>query len=155
VGLRLVAAFAAIVLSATAAAAEGPQGIAFAQAEEGTSWCLGSDQRKAATCALDRCRKDSGGQECHLTRWCFPAGWSGLMIAWLPEFHSTLILCGLPSQAATGAAFESICRNAPEYSRCDFHLVIDPDGAEHPVSDASWPGPSTSPEAADDSGGAE
>ena len=131
----------ALGLASAAGAAEGPAGIAFAQAEEGTWWCRDGDSRRAIGCALALCRKQSGGQECHPTRWCMPAGWSGFMVVWLPEFHSTHVVCGLPSQAAVGGALKAICDAGEEFTRCDLVEVIDPDGGASAVADTSWPGP--------------
>ena len=128
-----------------ALAADGPPGIGFVQAEEGTWWCRDPDAAKAFACAEKQCAAGAAGQDCHRTRWCMPAGWAGLMIVWLPEFHSTQVVCGLPSQASVGAALKAICDSAEEYTRCDFIRVIDPDGADHDVSDMSWPGPAISP----------
>lgn len=64
-----------------ARAEAAPMGIGFAQAEEGTWWCREADAGMALGCALDKCRKESNGQDCVATRWCTPAGWSGLMVA--------------------------------------------------------------------------
>lgn len=134
--------------STSARAETGPVGIGFAQAEEGTWWCRNADAGRALDCALDKCRKESNGQDCVATRWCTPAGWSGLMVAWLPEFHTTVILCGAGSQAAVGAGLKAICDATEEFTRCDLITVIDPDGNANEISDTSWPGPATSGESA-------
>ena len=122
-------------------AADGPVGIGFAQAEEGTWWCNGSAPQIALTCAEKKCRAEAGGQDCYPTRWCFPAGWSALMVVWLPEFHSTHVLCGMPGQPAAAAAMKAVCEAGTEFSRCDLVAFIDPDGAVIDVTDTSWPGP--------------
>ena len=132
---------AAALLAPQPALADGPVGIAFAQAEEGTFWCRDADLRRAFDCAQKRCVREAGGQECQVTRWCLPAGWSGLMVVWLPEFHATQIVCGLPDQAAVGGALRAVCDAGAEFTRCDLVRTIDPDGADHEVSDTSWPGP--------------
>jgi hypothetical protein len=119
----------------------GPIGIAFAQADEGTWWCRGGDAGKTLACALDKCRKGAPGQECLASRWCGLAGWSGLMVIWLPEFHSTVPLCGAASQAAVVAALKALCANDEVVTRCDLVSLIDPDGNEKAVEDISWPGP--------------
>lgn len=115
-------------------------GVGFAQAEEGTWWCHGETVGATLDCARQRCIAESGGQECVATRWCFPAGWSALMVAWLPEFHTTYILCGMPGPETARAAARAICEAGAEFSRCDLMLTLDPSGTEHPVTDASWPG---------------
>lgn len=142
--IRFLSALAAsLLVAAPAFAADGPLGIGFAQAEEGTWWCPGTDSRKALDCAISKCKAAASGQDCHATRWCMPAGWSGLMVTWLPEFHSTHVLCGMPGQAAAGDALKAICDAGVDFSRCDVVLFVDPDGGEHEVSDMSWPGPMT------------
>lgn len=129
-----------------ASAQSAAVGIGFAQAEEGTWWCRNAAPTDALACALDKCRKESNGQDCFATRWCAPAGWSGLMVAWLPEFHTTVILCGSSSQATVGAALKAICEATEEFTGCDLFTVIDPEGNAHEVSETSWPGPAAAPE---------
>jgi len=135
----LFLAFLLSILAVPASAEPGPVGIGFAQAEEGTWWCRDGDPGKALSCALKKCASESGGQECHPTRWCLPAGWSGLMIVWLPEFHSTHIVCGLPGEPAVTAALTAICEAAPEYTRCDLIRMIDPDGNETELAETIEP----------------
>ena len=126
-----------------APAAEGPIGIAFAQAEEGTFFCRDTDAAKAFACALKQCRQGAGQQQCVATRWCMPAGWSSTMVGWLPEFHVTQIVCGAGGADAVRAALQALCENTPEYSRCDLTTIIDPDGKVTRVEDTAWPGPLT------------
>ncbi len=141
----LLAALAGLLASPAYAAERGPLGVAFVQAEEGTWWCHGADRRDAIDCAAKRCAGESGGQDCVVTRWCYPAGWSVLMVAWLPEFHTTYVSCGLPGPDAARAAARAVCEAGTEFSRCDLTLMLDPDGAEQRVDDASWPGAPRSP----------
>jgi hypothetical protein len=137
---------ALLVLGAPAVrAADGPVGIAFAQAEEGTFFCRDADPAKAMACALKQCRQAAGAQQCVATRWCTPAGWSGTMVGWLPEFHTTQVVCGAGGDAAVRAALKALCDNTPEYSRCDLISIIDPDGTVTQVDDVAWPGPLTKP----------
>lgn len=140
-----VLAAGAISLSLPAGAAEGPLGIGFAQAEEGTWWCQALAAGAALDCARRKCEAESGGQDCHATRWCFPAGWSALMVVWLPEFHSTHVLCGMPGRDAATAAMKAICDAGAEFTQCDLVLVIDPDGTQDDNVGVSWPGPAASP----------
>jgi len=139
-----VAALLLVPVPATKAA-DGPVGIAFAQAEEGTFFCRDADAPKAFACALKQCREAAGAEGCVATRWCTPAGWSGTMVGWLPEFHATQVVCGVGSAEAVRAALKAMCENTPEYSRCDLLSVIDPDGKVTPVDDVSWPGPLVTP----------
>jgi hypothetical protein len=139
-----VFAAGAIGLSLPVHAAEGPLGIGFVQAEEGTWWCQAIAAGTAFDCARRKCLAESGGQECHATRWCFPAGWSALMVVFLPEFHSTHVLCGMPGQDAAKAALKAICDAGVEFTQCDLVLTIDPDGSQDEVTGTSWPGPAAS-----------
>jgi hypothetical protein len=119
----------------------GPVGIGFVQAEEGTWWCRAGNAAKAFKCARDKCEAAKDGQECHEMRWCGLAGWSGTMVIWLPEFHSTTILCGAPSETAVTEALKALCANDEVVTRCDLVTLIDPDGKEKLVEGISWPGP--------------
>ena len=132
--------FLAGLVFAPSAIAE-PVGIGFVQAEEGTWWCRAGSAAKAFDCAAEKCRAEANGQECHEMRWCGLAGWSALMVVWLPEFHSTTILCGAPSEPAVVEALKAICANDEVVTRCDLATIIDPDGKEKTVEDVSWPGP--------------
>lgn len=142
----LAAAAAALMPLSPAAAQEGPSGIGFAQAEEGTWWCRDADPAKAFACARDKCATESGGQECFPTRWCFPAGWSALMVVWLPEFHSTHVVCGMPGRPAAIGALTAICQSAPEFTGCDLVVAIDPDGNEEELSQSIDPATRGAPE---------
>lgn len=138
-------AAAVISLSRPVYAAEGPLGIGFVQAEEGTWWCQAAAAGPAFDCARKKCEAEAGGQECHATRWCFPAGWSALMVAWLPEFHTTHVLCGMPGKEAATRAMKAICDAGLEFTQCDLVLQIDPDGNQSEIAETSWPGPAARP----------
>jgi hypothetical protein len=139
---------ACLALVVPASGGQAPAGIAFVQAEEGTWWCRDSDPAAAFACATRQCAREANGQDCNRTRWCMPAAWSGLMVVWLPEFHATTIVCGVPSQAAATAALQALCGASDEFTRCDVVRFIDPDGGDHEVTDLSWPGPAASGQAA-------
>lgn len=124
-----------------ASAQPEPTGIAFAQAAEGTWWCRSDDPGKGFACAIDKCRNASRSQACHPTRWCLPAGWSGLMTVWLPEFHNTVVLCGTSGEAALVAALRALCDDSPFVTRCTPFATIDPDGNERAIVGLDWPGP--------------
>lgn len=128
-------------LTTPALSQEGPLGIGFAQAEEGTWWCNATRAEAALDCAARKCETESGGQACHATRWCYPAGWTALMVVWLPEFHATHVLCGMPGAEAAKAAMRAICDAGREFSRCNLVLTIDPDGNQSDVVGPAWPGP--------------
>jgi hypothetical protein len=139
----LLSFFSALALlhASPAGAQDGPVGIGFAQAEEGAWWCREQEPAKGLACAIEKCTAESGGQDCHPTRWCSPAGWSGLMTVWLPEFHATTPLCGVSGETALIAAFQALCAGSPDVTRCDLTMIIDPDGNERAIEDASWEGP--------------
>lgn len=141
--MKLLLIVLAMVLApfSAALAQSAPVGIGFAQAEEGTWWCQNTDPGKGLACALDKCRKESSGQECHPTRWCLPAGWSGLMTVWLPEFHNTIVLCGTSGEAAVVAALEALCDDSPYVTRCTPFAMIDPQGNGRPIEGLDWLGP--------------
>jgi hypothetical protein len=132
----------AIVLGAVPASAQsGPGGIGFVQAEEGTWSCRANDPAKAFDCAAKKCAAEGNGQECHPTRWCFPAGWSGVMVVWLSEFHSTVPLCGAPSAASVQDALKALCAGFDDGHRCDLVTLISPEGKEEAFEGVIWPGP--------------
>ena len=138
--LRALVLFA-LLLAPPALAEPRSPGIGFVQSVEGTWWCRDGDAAKAFDCAARKCRAEAGSETCVATRWCAPAGWSGLMVIWLPEFHNTVALCGTPSQAALVAAFKALCAGDEVVTRCEFVAVIDPDGKETAIEDTNWPGP--------------
>jgi len=126
---------------ALVAASEAPLlGVGFAQDGAGTWWCHGDSVGAALDCARQRCLAESEGGDCVATRWCFPAGWSALMVAWLPELHTTHVLCGMPGPEAARAAARAVCEAGAEFSRCELMLAIDPTGKEQRIEDVSWPG---------------
>lgn len=140
----------ALVTSSPALAQSGPVGIGFAQAAEGSWWCRNEDPGKGLACAMDKCQEEARGQECHPTRWCLPAGWSGLMTVWLPEFHNTIVLCGTSGEAALVAALEALCDDSPFVTRCTPFAMIDPDGNERSIEGLDWLGPAVRQDGAND-----
>ena len=137
--------FIFIALLALAGPAYGqdrpPQGIGFAQAEEGTWLCRHEQPEEALACARELCAEQAPGQECWPTRWCFPSGWSGMMAVWLPDFHFTETLCGAPTEEALDEALKSFCIEEEGATHCDVTTVIDPEGNERVVDGRSFPGP--------------
>ena len=130
-----------LILPALACSAHSaPVGIGFVQAEEGTWWCRAATPAEAFGCAQKKCASEGNGQECHATRWCSPAGWSGVMVVWLSEFHSTVPLCGAPTSDSAKEAVRSICTGFDDGHRCDLIRIIDPDGKEQEIEGVVWPG---------------
>lgn len=134
---RLVGTLLTLWLMQTPASADG---IGFAQAEEGTWYCRGSDPVSALNCAREKCRREGQGQECYRVRWCFPAGWSGLMVVWVADYHGTDILCGAMSRTSVQAALKLMCEGNPQASRCEIFQLIDPRGQRHDAETGEFPG---------------
>jgi hypothetical protein len=134
-----------IALACPTAAQSGPAGIGFVQAEEGTWFCRAADPAKAFDCARRKCRAEGGGQDCHATRWCFPAGWSGVMTVWLSEFRSTVPICGAPDATSVKEALRALCAGFDDGHRCDLVRLIGPDGNEEAIEGEVWPGPVMAP----------
>jgi hypothetical protein len=142
--MRILAALVALVtaLGCPALAQDRPpQGIGFAQAEEGTWLCRHEHPEEALACARELCSEQAPGQDCWPTAWCFPAGWSGMMVVWLPDFHFTETLCGAPSEAALVDALRTYCTAEEAATHCDLSTIVDPEGNERTVENQSFPGP--------------
>ncbi|MBA3517119.1 MAG: hypothetical protein H0T75_05635 [Rhizobiales bacterium] len=144
--MRTISALLLALLAVPASAQDSPpQGIGFAQAEEGTWMCRHEDPQEALSCAREQCAEQAPGQECWATAWCFPANWSGTMTVWLPDFHTTQVLCGAPSEKALTDALAALCAGDENATNCDFGFVIDPEGNERVVEGVSFPGPAAPP----------
>jgi hypothetical protein len=143
--MRLASALLVGLLAAPALAQSGPTGIGFAQAEEGTWFCRGDTPEAALNCARDKCRAEGGGQACYRTAWCYPAQWSGTMVVWQEDFHSTTPLCGAPSREALVGALEQLCAGHAFATSCEVLLTIDPDGVEAEGAGMVWDGPAATP----------
>lgn len=129
------------LLLASAALAD-QQGVAFVTApEQAHTHCFADNADKAFECARKKCRKD-GGQECLRTRWCYPAGWSGVMSINLSiGFHFPTELCGMPNRKSLIAAFETMCRNWENADQCNVGLIFSPDGKQETAGIAIDPKP--------------
>ena len=143
--MRLFVFLFALLIASPLLAQDSPQGIAFAQAEEGTWLCRHDQIDQAMSCARELCSEQAPGQECYITAWCFPGGWSGYMTFWLPDFHTTQVLCGLPNEAGLRAAFQALCATDETATSCDLVAVIDPEGNERMLEGVSFPGGAPAP----------
>ncbi len=139
--MRLVVVILLALAGPAVAQDRPPQGIGFAQAEEGTWLCRHEQPEEALACARELCAEQAPGQECWPTAWCFPAGWSGMMVVWLADFHFTETLCGAPSEAALTDALRTYCLAEENATNCDLFTIVDPDGNERVVENQSFPGP--------------
>jgi hypothetical protein len=150
--MRTLFALLALLFAAPAWAQDRPpQGIGFAQAEEGTWLCRHEQPAEALSCARELCIEQASGQECWQTAWCFPANWAGLMVVWLGDFHTTQVLCGAPSEVSLNAALRALCAGDEGATSCELYKVIDPLGNERLVEGVSFPGP-LAPVAPDEAG---
>lgn len=114
-----------------AAAQDGPEGIAIAQApEQGFFVCHGGNADATLACARRKCR-EAGADPCYRVRWCFPAGWAGAM-SYLAnrEVTQTAFLCGAPSGEALVRMLASQCASIPGYSECRLAVAWSPTGEE-------------------------
>ncbi len=136
----LLACIAAFLLSPAAAQDRVPQGIGFAQAEEGTWLCRHEEASEALACAREHCLEEAPGQDCVQTAWCFPAGWSGTMTVWLADFHKTRVLCGMADEDTLRLMLAALCLTELEATHCDLTLTVDPDGNEREIADVSFEG---------------
>lgn len=136
---RWVVAIAALALAGPAAA-EGRQGIAFAEAPEASAGvCFGGSPEAALDCARARCVAGGEGlrpSDCLRVRWCFPAGWSGdvfMQVADGPHWHE--YLCGWDSRAAVEAAASVACDRSrrTDLVECALVRTWDEDGTEYPA----------------------
>lgn len=137
---RILPLLALLLLASPVTAWSSPAGIGFVQAEEGTWSCRSAEPADAFNCARKKCVAAGNGQDCHATRWCYPAGWSGVMVVWLSEFHSTVPLCGAPTGDSAKEALKMLCAGFDDGHRCDLIRMIDPDGKEQEIEDVVWPG---------------
>jgi hypothetical protein len=115
------------------ASAEDPA-MAFAAAiapEQAFEVCFLGDAVSAAECALDKCKKASGGSdECIITSAC-GSGWSGAMGLTTGEVHWTETVCGAPDEASVIAALKAFCKGQAKYvKQCDLSMVWDEKGRE-------------------------
>ncbi len=117
-----------LTLSAPVGAQNGPEGIGFAQAEEGTWTCRARDPVTALNCARDLCRAQAGGQDCYRTAWCFPSGWAGVVTVWTADFHGNRPVCGAATLPALLDAMLAFCNEAEGATDCDVGMVFDPFG---------------------------
>lgn len=127
----------ALILTVPSLAQTGPQGIGFAQAEEGTWTCRAGDPVTALDCARNLCRAEANGQDCYRTTWCFPARWAGVITVWTSDFHSNHPVCGAPSLEGLMAIMRAYCDFSEGATACSVGMVVDPDGIEVDAA-AEW-----------------
>lgn len=126
----------ALCLAASApAGAEGPVGIAHAQAPERSSGtCTGSTPERAFACARERCAREGvRAGECRRVAWCYPALWSAeVFVQDANGAHWHEFSCGWPSRELAEQAARLRCDPAqrPGVQTCTTVRLFDPAGAE-------------------------
>lgn len=124
------------------AAAEG-ETLAFAAAiapEQAFEICFKADAVSAAQCAIDKCKKASGGSgDCVITSAC-SNGWAGSMGVTTSEVHWSETVCGAPNEAAVIAALTAFCKGQAKYAtECFLASVWDNHGKEKTIGKTLYP----------------
>jgi hypothetical protein len=157
-GRRALALALALSLVAAAAAAPPvsmaagpPRGIAVVTEPDGRTFtCFHENAIGGFECARAACEA-AGAAPCMRTRWCFPAGWSGLMRLEIDRLSvDQAFLCGVPSAEALDAMLAALCEADGRAKSCILMLVWAPDGREfHIEAGETMPG-SAPPAAGED-----
>lgn len=133
---RLIAAiFLGLGFASSAAAQDGPVGIAISAAPEmGSGVCFADNLDKAFACAREKCAGESDfPEDCFRVRWCYPAGWSADLFVQNQEgFHSHDYMCGWTDREALEAAIAIMCdtERYPYLMECNAVQMWDPEGNE-------------------------
>jgi hypothetical protein len=126
---------AALFLCASLSTAQAQdRALAFAAAiapEQAFEVCHKPDAIAAAQCAIDKCKKASGGSEdCVITSAC-GRGWSGAMGVTTGEVHWTETVCGAPNEKAVIAALKTFCKGQAKFvQQCFLSSIWDDRGSE-------------------------
>lgn len=96
----LTLALAGMLGTAPAHGGEGMLGIAFVQAPEaGAGVATGTSPEAAIEAAMAQCMQTTGAEDCIVTNWCQPAGWSvDLFVQHEAGPHWHEVVCGLPDR---------------------------------------------------------
>lgn len=91
--------------------AEGMLGIAFVQAPEaGGGVATGTTPDVAIAAAIAQCTHTAEAEDCIVTNWCQPAGWSiDLFVMHQEGPHWHEVVCGLPSRELAESVAELLC----------------------------------------------
>lgn len=124
---------AGVWIGAAAQAQELPPGIAFVQAPEQSSGMgVSPDITTAITTAMHQCVGGGAAPEdCIITNWCQPAGWSiDLFVMHVEGIHWHEVTCGLTERSIAEAVAAQICADgARDYvSDCSLVQLYDPNG---------------------------
>ncbi|MBN8290444.1 hypothetical protein JI664_00550 [Rhodobacter sp. NTK016B] len=108
-------------------------GIAFVQAPEMSSgMAAGASRGEAIDAAIAECVAGGAMEEdCIVTNWCAPAGWSIDIFAQHREgLHWHEVVCGLPTRAVGEMVAQTMCDRGerPELIECQLVQVYDHEG---------------------------
>jgi hypothetical protein len=121
-------------------AQDSSQGIAFAQTSDRAWLCRHESPEEAMACARELCAEQAPGETCRRTAWCFPGGWSGVMLVWSDNRTSAKVMCGAPSELGLANAMRAYCAGVSNASICDFVTIVDPSGNERQVQGVIFAG---------------
>lgn len=129
--MRLTAA--ALLLALPGLAQAQPLGIAIIQApEQFAGHAMGATPPEAIGRATAECLASGVlAQDCLVTNWCFPAGWTiTLAVMHREGLHWSESYCGLPERAIALAQAEALCDldARPWLTDCTLAAVLDPEG---------------------------
>lgn len=112
----ILSAFATgLVFHTSAAAQDGPLGVAFVEApEQGSGMCFSQNADRGFECARQRCMESGAeARDCLRVKWCFPAGWSADVFVQHKEGpHWHVYLCGWQAEADLDAAAKIVCEGS-------------------------------------------
>lgn len=114
------------------------RGVAFAQAAEvGSSHCFDEKLSIAANCAKSQCEQNAG-DECFVTKWCWPAQISGELQIYNDDLQFVVPLCGQETTAALLATAKARCRHIGMQATCSLISVFDENGGELKLPEHKW-----------------
>jgi len=125
----------AIALPQLAAAQDGNAGIAFVQApEQSSGFAMGATPQEAFDRAVAICVEGGAyAEDCILTNWCQPAGWSvDLFVMHQEGIHWHEVVCGLTDEQIARSVAAAVCdKDQREYlAECELVQIYNPDGLE-------------------------
>lgn len=113
-------------------------GVAFAQvAELGSASCFGETLVSAADCAKRKC-DDNSGEECFVTRWCWPAQTSGELQIQNDDVQFVVPLCGHETLAALIAVAQTTCEHIEMPATCTLISAFDENGGLLELPQNKW-----------------